>query len=445
MPLTDDAAAQARKLQRINEVLIDRVEKLEASRGSAWSMFQAAAALEKEVHARTSDLERALDDLSQRNRELALARAAAEEANRSKTRFLRAASHDLLQPLSAARLFLGALRDTDMTGMQGELVERLTSAFLSVEELMQAVLEISRLDSQRIEFSRQPVALGDLFARLGREHAPQAAAKGLKLVFAPTSAVVDSDPTFLRRITQNLVSNAIKYTDRGGVVVGARPRAGRIWLEVRDSGAGIAAEDRARIFDEFQRASSEPSEPGMGLGLAIVRRACAKLGHPLELRSEIGRGTVFRVGLPRMNEAPAVPQDDAREASRGSLRGSVAILVENDPAMQRAYALLLRDAAGMEVHATASTAEAEALVAARPDLVPDVILADYHLDRGDNGLVAIAALRERLGPVPALMVTAHDAPETARACAALNVPLLAKPVATADLRRALEAAISAQR
>lgn len=445
MTVTDDLAARARKLERINAVLIERVEKLEASRGSAWSMFQAAAALEKEVHARTRDLERALDDLSQRNRDLALARAAAEEANRSKTRFLRAASHDLLQPLAAARLFLGALNDTDMTCMQRELAERLTSAFLSVEELMEAVLEISRLDSQRIEFSRQPVPLGDLFSRLGREHAPQAGAKGLKLVFAPTSAVVDSDPTFLRRITQNLVSNAIKYTSKGGVVVGARPRGARIWLEVRDSGRGIAAEDRARIFDEFQRANAEGAEPGMGLGLAIVRRACAKLGHPLELRSEVGRGTVFRVGLPRVDAPPLRPPDGMPEAAHGGLRGAVAILVENDPAMQRAYALLLRDAAGMEVHTAASTAEAEALVAARPSLRPDVILADYHLGGGDTGLVAIAALRERLGPVPALLVTAHNAPEVARACAALGVPLLPKPVAADDLRRALEAAISAQR
>ena len=182
--MTDDLEARLAKLQRINEVLIDRVEMLDARKGSAWSMFQAAAALEKEVHARTRDVEKALDDLSQRNRELALARAAAEEANRSKTRFLRAASHDLLQPLAAAKLFLGALNDTPMTDMQRELSGRLTSALLSVEELMQAVLEISRLDSQRIEFSRQPVTLSALFARLGREHAPQAAAKGLKLEFS---------------------------------------------------------------------------------------------------------------------------------------------------------------------------------------------------------------------------------------------------------------------
>lgn len=443
--MTDDLEARLAKLQRINEVLIDRVEMLDARKGSAWSMFQAAAALEKEVHARTRDVEKALDDLSQRNRELALARAAAEEANRSKTRFLRAASHDLLQPLAAAKLFLGALNDTPMTDMQRELSGRLTSALLSVEELMQAVLEISRLDSQRIEFSRQPVTLSALFARLGREHAPQAAAKGLKLVFAPTTAVVDSDPTFLRRITQNLVSNAVKYTTRGGVLVGARRRGALIWLEVRDSGRGIAAQDRTRIFDEFQRASADASEPGMGLGLAIVRRACAKLGHPLELCSEPGRGTVFRVGLPRIEDTASSLGPRSPDVARAGLRGAVAILIENDPAMQSAYALLLRDAAGMEVHVAASTAEAEALVAARPTLAPDVILADYHLDRGDNGLVAIAALRERLGPVPALMVTAHDAPEIARACVALHVPLLPKPVTADELRRALEAAISAQR
>ena len=175
-----------RKLVRINEVLMDRIERLDASKGSAWSMFQAAVALEKEVHARTSDLERALDDLNHRNRELALARAAAEEANRSKTRFLRAASHDLLQPIAAARLFLGVLEVSPADDTQREIVTQLKGAFQSIEELMQAVLEISRLDSQRTEFSRRPVALDDLFARLAREHTPQAAAKGLKLSFAPT-------------------------------------------------------------------------------------------------------------------------------------------------------------------------------------------------------------------------------------------------------------------
>lgn len=442
--MTDDLQVRLSKLQRINEVLIDRIETLDARRGSASSMFQAAVALEKEVLTRTRDLERALDDLGHRNRELALARAAAEEANRSKTRFLRAASHDLLQPLAAAKLFLGALNDTQMTAMQRELSEQLTSALQSIDELMQAVLEISRLDSQRIEFNRQPVALADLFARLGREHAPQAAAKRLKLVFATTTAVVDSDPTFLRRITQNLVSNAIKYTARGGVLVGARSRGSRIWLEVHDSGRGIPEVDRGLIFKEFHRGNVDAEEPGTGLGLAIVRRACAKLGHPLEFCSKVGRGTTFRVSLPRIEGAPLPTQPGTAAAVRRTLRGSAAILIENDPAMQRAYAMLLRDATGMKVHTVGSTAEAKILITSRPTLAADVILADYHLDSGDTGLVAIAALRELLGSVPAVMVTAHDSPEIARACLDLGVPLLRKPVTAEELRRALEDAISVQ-
>jgi len=444
-------AARLRKLERINAVLMDRIERLEASKGSARSMFQAAVALEKEVNARTRDLERALEDLSQRNRELAIARAAAEEANRSKTRFLRAASHDLLQPIAAAKLFLGVLEDSGLDPAQREIAERLTSAFQSVEELMQAVLEISRLDSQRNELNRQPVFLSALFERLGREHGPQAAAKGLKLIFGRTQrAVVDSDPTYLRRIAQNLISNAIKYTRQGGVIVRVRRQDAYYWLEVRDSGVGIAPEDRRRIFEEFQRVEGETGEAGMGLGLAIVRRACAKLGHPIQLESEPGRGSTFRIGLPPATlggdeEDEAAAGRAAADPGRDGLRGAVAILVENDPALQRAYAMLLRDKAGMVVHSAGSTAEAEALPDIVPGLAPDVILADYHLAGGDTGLAAIAALRARLGEVPALMVTAHAAPEVARACAALEVPLLLKPVAPAELRRAIDAAISAQR
>ncbi|MFD2844141.1 sensor histidine kinase [Paracoccus cavernae] len=163
---------------------------------------------------------------------------------------------------------------------------------------MHAVLDISRLDSQRIEFHRKPVYLGDLFRRLAIEYAPMAEVKGLALTFVPTSAVVDSDPVFLRRIAQNLVSNAIKYTESGRVLVGIRRQGDQVWLEIHDTGIGIPPADRSRIFDEFQRVGREGVAPGMGLGLSIVRRACAKLGHPITVDSEQGRGTVFRVGLP---------------------------------------------------------------------------------------------------------------------------------------------------
>ncbi|QJD16556.1 hybrid sensor histidine kinase/response regulator [Paracoccus sanguinis] len=433
LPDDPDPARRADKLARIVEALIHRVDRLEETRGSAWSTFQAAVALEQEALARTRDLEAALADLSQRNRDLAVARAAADEANRSKTRFLRAASHDLLQPLAAARLYLSALADSDLDPVQRELTTRLAGAFESVEELMHAVLDISRLDSQRIEFHRRPVALDELFQRLAIEYAPVAEAAGLRLSFVPTSAVVDSDPTFLRRIAQNLVSNALKYTEAGGVVVGVRRRGKRVWLEVHDSGPGISEADRARIFDEFQRAVREGGPQGMGLGLSIVRRACTKLGHPLEVLSTPGRGTVFRVGLPPVGPAEAAVA--FAPAGRG-LRSRVALVVENDPAMRRAYELMLGRTLGMVVRATGGTAEA--LAEMGQDDPPDVILADYNLDNGDTGIAAIRALRAAAGQVvPAVMVTAQRDPGIARACASEGVPLIEKPVRADELAAVL--------
>ena len=429
----DPPARQIEKLTRINAVLIDRIERLEESRGSAWSMFQAAVALEQEVRARTRDLEQALTDLSQRNRELAVARALAEEANRSKTRFLRAASHDLLQPLSAARLFLSAFADTPLDATQTQLTERLGSAFESVEQLMHAVLDISRLDSQRIEFNRQPVPLDDLFRRLAAEYAPLAQAKGLRLRFVPTTAVVDSDPIFLRRIAQNLVSNAIKYTQQGGVVVGVRRKGALCWLAVHDTGIGIPAVDRNRIFDEFQRLAHDGATPGMGLGLSIVRRACAKLGHPLSLTSEAMRGTTFRVGLPLVGgiaDSAALPDVAPR-----ALRGRVALVIENDPAMRHGYQVILGDRLGMVPRIAGGTAEALATMGDEP---PDVILADYHLENGDTGFAAIEALRAASDrPVAAVMITAHRDPSIARGCAAMGVHLLEKPVRPPELAEIL--------
>lgn len=426
----DPPERQVEKLRRITGVLIDRIDRLEELRGSAWSMFQAAVALEQEVLTRTRQLEQALADLSQRNRELAVARAAAEEANRSKTRFLRAASHDLVQPLSAARLFLSALTDTPMDDQQHELTERLSGAFELVEQLMHAVLDISRLDSQRIEFHRQPVPLGDLFGRLATEFAPLAEARGLRLSFVPTNAVVDSDPVFLRRIAQNLVSNAIKYTVRGGVVVGVRRRADTGWLSVYDSGVGIPAVDRNRIFDEFQRLGNDTTTPGMGLGLSIVRRACDKLGHPISLSSEAMRGTLFRVGLPLV-DAGHPPRPQLPDAAIRALRGRVALVVENDHGMRRGYEVVLADRLGMVARVTGGTAEA---LAAMGDEPPDVIVADFSLENGDTGLAAIQALREAVGrAVPAVIVTAHRDPDIARRCAAMAVPLLEKPVRPAEL------------
>lgn len=435
----DDTERRIAKLTRINAALIERLDRLDSTRGSAWSLFQAAMALEKEVAARTRDLERVLADLSHKNIELAAARMAAEEANRSKTRFLRAASHDLLQPLGAARLFLSTLATMELGPVQGDLVKRLENAFESVDELMHSVLDISRLDSQRIEFNRKPVALNKLFQRLRDEFEPQAAARGLKLDFVATSLVVDSDPTFLRRIAQNLVSNAIKYTESGRVLVGARRQGARAWLEIHDTGIGIPVADRNRIFDEFQRLESDGrGEPGMGLGLSIVKRACAKLDHPISLESEPGRGTVFRVGL-RIVDSLVLPllPDPPDNPDRDKLRGRTALVVENNESMRHGYALILRDNWGMRTIPVEGTAEARRAVL-NSGQIPDLIVADYHLGGKDTGIRTIKALRETSGEeIPAVMVTAHRNAGLARSCARLGVRVLEKPVHPEELRNAL--------
>lgn len=442
----DDTERRIAKLSRINAALIERLDRLDSTRGSSWSMFQAAMALEKEVAARTDDLERVLADLSQKNVELAAARQAAEEANRSKTRFLRAASHDLLQPLSAARLFLSTLATTEMNEDQVDLVKRLGNAFESVDELMHAVLDISRLDSQRIEFNRKSVALNALFQRLRDEYEPLALARGLVLQFVPTSLCVNSDPTFLRRIAQNLVSNAIKYTRAGKVLVGARRYGARVSLEVHDTGIGIPAEDRNRIFDEFQRLDADArGESGMGLGLSIVRRACAKLDHPITLDSTPGRGTVFRISLPLAAQRQTVaPHDHAGRVDRERLRGRLALVVENDADMRHGYSLILRDTWGMEVMAAEGTAaaEREVISAGRS---PDLILADYHLAGEDTGVRSIRALRRRAGAdIPALMVTAHRNAGLVRSCGRMGIRVLEKPVRPEDLQENLLALIVGQ-
>lgn len=459
---SDSPERRIEKLTRINEALIERIDRADSSRGSTYMLFQTAAVLEQEVLARNRDLEMALAHLGEINRELALARETADEANRSKSRFLRAASHDLLQPLSAAKLFLSHLSEVATEPLQADLVGRIGTAFESTEELIRALLEISRLDSVRLDVASERVSLGRLFQKLAVDFHGAAEAKGLDLRFVISSATVMSNPVFLRRIAQNLVSNAIKYTAQGRVLVGARREGTDIWLEVHDTGPGIAEEDQERIFNEFERLSPEGEAQGTGLGLSIVRRACLRLDHEVEVRSAPGEGARFRVRLPLALEAPGALAGGAEPAAtsgavqriagtpepmlvadavRGmetaqALAGRRVMVVENDPAMRDAYVLLLRRW-GMQVMQADGT-EAAVAVLREASVLPEVLVTDYRLERGDTGMQTIAAFRRRLGPrLPALLVTAERDPFLAAEAQRLDTALLEKPVAEADLRATL--------
>jgi len=388
--------------------------------------------LEKRVQQRTAELERL-------NHELAVAKTAAEDANLSKTRFLAAAGHDILQPLNAARLYASSLTESAADAGPEErvsLARNVDASLEAVEEILGALLDISRLDAGATKPEISDFAIQEMFRQLEIEFAPMARAKGLKLVFAPTSLAVRSDRRLLRRLLQNFVSNAVKYTPKGRVLVGVRRRAGVARIEVWDTGLGVPEDQQRRIFDEFLRLDQGArAARGLGLGLSIVQRLGKVLGHLITLRSKPGMGSVFRVEAPLGARAPVIPiAVGGAEPTRADdrLHGLKVLALDNEPRVLEGMRILLQKW-GCEV----TTASGMAAALAGLGAIPDVVIADYHLD-DETGLVAITALRERLGfMVPAILATADRTVEVRDACAAAEVSLLNKPLKPAPLRALL--------
>jgi signal transduction histidine kinase len=383
-----------------------------AERAAIAALSRANETLEARVMARTLELEDALGH--------------AERANASRSRFVAAASHDVLQPLSAAKLFLSSIADEALTPAAAAAVEKAGNALLSVEGILGALLDISKLESGRAAVSVGPVALDRLLQPLRDEFGAIAAAKGLRLTVMPCGAVVQSDAGYLRRILQNLIGNAIRYTDRGRVLVGARRRGGMVRLEVHDTGPGIPEEEQDNIFKEFHRLNARASaSEGMGLGLAIVERACGLLGHPLGLQSEVGRGTTFMVQVPLADAAPLELPEQA-VVPRPSVADRIVFLVENDDPLRRAMAHLL-EKWGVNV-LEAESGEAALALIEELGILPDCFLVDQALGEGMDGLAFLRAVAGRHGAVPARIITADHSATLAEAAALLGVGVLHKPI-----------------
>lgn len=371
----------------------------------------------------------------ERTEELRAARDLAQRANASKSRFVAAASHDLLQPVNAAKLFISSLQHTDLSDRQAATVERISASFQSVETILGALLDISKLDSGKAVLNVSDIDLGPIFERLAEEFTPVARQKGLDLRIIPTSVSVHSDPVYLRRILQNLVSNALRYTQRGRVVVGVRRMAETVKISVMDTGIGIAPDEQKLIFQEFHRVDSkQQSDTAMGLGLAIVERACTMLEHPLRLRSELGRGTVFDVEIPYA-EQPAFAFDlpDYDGAGPVTMQNAMIMVIENDPNVRDGMERMLETWGATPLMANDLT-EAQAHIEAL-GLMPDVFLVDYHLDDGMDGLRAITSLRQLYGPIRAILLTADRDQLLQAEATALGVFLRYKPVDIQDLNR----------
>ena len=419
-----------------------------AERRAAAEVAQARETLEQRVFERTSALVEVNDKLVQEiaerraiEAEMRHARDAAEAANLSKTRFLAAASHDLLQPLNAAKLFVSALTAAELPEAEAQIARRVESAFNSVESLLNALLDISKLDAGGGEAALSDFPVARVLEPVAEEFRLIAAARGLKLRVLPSRAIARSDPHHLRRIVQNLVGNALKYTMQGGVVVGCRRRGRTLRIEVWDSGVGIPSSERRRIFEEFHRidTANPRHERGMGLGLAIVDRACRLLGHGVDIRSAEGQGSMFAITVPlgaaSAAEARAEPAP-ALDLGVGQ-SGMIAMLVEDDPTV-RAATMTLLERWGVDVLEAGSTMEA-LTVADQLGMAPDVLLVDYHLGENDTGLQALSQLRAVFGAqIPAILITADRSRGVAREAERARAQLLTKPVAPAKLRSLLQ-------
>lgn len=385
-----------------------------AERAAIDALSRANETLEARVMARTLELEDALAD--------------AERANAGRSRFVAAASHDLLQPLSAAKLFISSLEAEALSPGAQATLEKAQNALLSVEGILGALLDISKLESGRAAVSVGPVPLERMMRQLNDEFGALAAAKGLRLVVVPCRAVVATDPAYLRRILQNLIGNAVRYTERGRVLVGARRRGGMVRLEVRDTGPGIPEAEQDNIFKEFHRLNARASaSEGMGLGLAIVERACGLLGHPLGLVSDLGRGTCFMVQLPLVEAGGPAVVEGARVAEpRVAMADRIVFLVENDAELRRAIGLLLEKWGASVIEAP--TGEAALELIEELGILPDCLLVDQDLGQGMDGLAFVAALNERHGAIPVRLVTAMRTPDLLARAAAAGVGLLPKPI-----------------
>jgi signal transduction histidine kinase/ActR/RegA family two-component response regulator len=384
---------------------------------------------ERALRALTESLERRVQD---RTSDLQAAKADAERANRSKTRFVAAAVHDLMQPLDAARMFVSAARARLRERPEIDLLDSIDGALGAEDEILSSLLDISRLESGTFDVQERDFPLGALLATLGREFGILARARGITLRVAHCRAVVRSDESLLRRILQNFLSNAVRYTVRGHILVGCRRVGALLRIEVWDTGLGIAIADRKRIFLEFQRldTGSHTTERGAGLGLAIVERIGKRLDHAIGLRSWLGRGSVFSVSVPRIG-VTSMQTVIAATVEDDSPRGRRIWCVDDEPLVREGTRALLQEW-GCEV--TVAGSGKEALLCAASSTPPDLVLLDYRLTDG-FGPDFVPELCRRWGSaVPVIVISADRDAVLSDSIRAQGWGFLPKPVRPAELR-----------
>jgi len=374
--------------------------------------------------------------LQQQNDELDHARQVAEQASRAKTQFFAAASHDLRQPLHAMGLFAAALSEKVRDPEVVHVVHSINASVDALEALFTELLDISKIDAGVIQPTLSDCSVQLILDRIALDYEPEASERGLRLVIRRCGDFVFSDPVLLERILRNLVANALRYTNEGGVLLGCRRRGRFVRLEVWDTGVGIPEDQRERIFEEFYQLGNpaRSTKKGMGLGLSIVQRLCRLLGYELAVSSWVGRGSVFRFEVPRGNRERGRPACAPAGSQRALDLNGINVLVIDDEEQVLAGMRVLLEGWGARVFAGPGTSEALTAIAgaaARPDLV----ITDLHLQHGVSGFDVIRDLRRRFGSdTPAILISGSVAPEYAESARTENLHFLLKPVNPAKLR-----------
>lgn len=438
---------EIRKLRKINQALMDRVERSMDQQGNAYSLFQTAIGLEEQVRRRTAELSSTLYDLEQTNHQLVTAKDAAEQANFSKTRFLAAASHDVLQPLNAALLLMSSLSTVQTSDEGTRLCRQVEHSLETMDSLLRNLLYMSRLDAGDVHPHWQTVSLDSLFDSVASDFEPIARVRNLELRVRRCGLHVWSDPTMLRRTIQNIVANALRYSREGGALLIAGHLKDKVHIRIADTGIGIDPERINEIFIEFQRCAQgqnelDGSSAGFGLGLAIVERMVQALNLSLTVNSKPGTGSCFHLTLPYKEPPPKPAHTKAgirpTEKLNGAKLADTRILViENDLAALKAMDSLLSQW-GCDLRLASSTRETLSALNTDKSWEPELIIADQHLDNNERGTSIIRVVRQLVGRnIPSVVVTADPSERLWAMADQGRVEVMQKPVKPAQLRALL--------
>jgi len=435
-----------RRLHRVCQALMERVETGGSADGAPYAAFERSVLLAEQVRERTEALHRALDELGQVNTRLLAAKAEAEAANLSKTKFLAAVSHDLLQPLNAARLFASALETHALPDTSQTLVGHIGRSLKDVEGLLGTLVDISRLDAGVLHADKAPFAVSTLLDALAEEYRQVAGVRGLALHYVPSSALIESDLALLARVIRNFLSNAVRYTEQGRVLLGCRRRREGLEIMVGDTGPGIPEQQREAIFLEFRRANQPQGahSRGLGLGLAIVDRISTMLEHPISLVSRPGVGALFSITVPyaaatAITSVPSTRYALLAEEAQDPLHGCVVWVIDDDLAIIEGMQALL-SSWGCRVRAAATVS---ALEAASDGEQPAVLLVDYHLgEHRETGIDLAARLQRRYPGLASVVITANHEAEIKRATREAGMHCLLKPLKPLRLRMLLSSLLN---